>query len=1170
MSSTGTIQSVIFQNHTFVNTTWTATDTSSTILSLENIDLNSTLDSMIAYVSTVGSEISIVKFATLTNSPPAQRNILFQNIQVSNTNYTTSRSLIDTSNVVSTQNVAITFIGVTFSSISFAVQGQLLQLKHQLASPVVVVNSTFTNLVSSIVNINSYGSKNASLNTKAQFSNWHFDTINSKYSSFIKTQNNAIAELGYSNFINIRTYEQAAVLYAGFEKTSVSFSHCMFANNSAVQGTVFVIESESVVNWANCTFVQNFAITGTVFQTSTNGYFVIADSNIYNNYAINNPVGELLDGANLCVISNSTVYSNQAMSVDTIKSEFNIKCSQLWFVSQDFIQYVNNNALLVPSKYEISLIQLIVSSLSIQSGSKISNEQIMFNIFLSTLTISDSIITNVTNSIQVSSSNMTIQNTQISNVANSAGIDFIFVTLGSIFEMDSSMFSNSSSSLLNASNSQIKIGNATISRVNSPSKLVQIASCSRVDMAMLSVVNCTASDLVFFDFDTTTNISLSSFTGSQVNNWFMQVQNSNVTTIDAFTIDKVAQPLIVKSSTIGVISNSNFTNNGNTTQRVGGAISIIDSKVSISNTAFINNSAVNGGAIALECTSLILCDLHLNKSAFMSNDALSQGGAIYYNYNRPVITNCIFSNNTAEYGPNFASYAVKIRMINSTSASMMIDRMVSGVQYDQVVKLSLIDYDNQTMLLNNVNQITINPVSKTSALMKGTNTALLRNGVSSFSNLVVNTQPGKSNLQFLASSKAINAAKVNEVYGYAYNNLISANFRFCKPGEVQLADDTWSVWAPGTYSLNWNSTACNLWPANSECLGGNQIFVDSGYWRKNSNTSTVVPCINTKACLGEFVDREIMPVNWDTGYTGILRNECVIEDGVKYSKVSDYECQKCPSAVLNAIRVVGMVLLVFVFIFIIVVVNIRKTKESQISVLLRILTNYLQLIASMMSFDIKYPTTLSDMFLPFSQIGSSSEVFMSFDCFVTDYDVKGPFSSNKIFKVFLSALLPVILLIVFILIWTALKFINRNIVPDLQRNVVISFISIMFLLHPRIVQNSFVMFEWVTVDSNDSRSKVSLDDTCFSSAHFKWILAIACPILIVWVISMPLTALILLYKNHKATDDNKVKQYFLILYQGLRPEAFNWEFVNTVRKSLLLMIFGIFSFLDTPLKIMVS
>ena len=548
--STGTIQSVIFQNHTFVNTTWTATDTSSTILSLDNIDLNSTLDSMIAYVSTVGSEISIVKFGTLTNSPPAQRNILFQNIQVSNTNYTTSRSLIDTSNVVSMQNVAITFIGLTFSSISFAVQGQLLQLKHQLASPVVVVNSTFTNLVSSIVNIDSYGSKNASLNTKAQFSNWHFDIINSKYSSLIKTQSNAMAEFGYSNFTNIRTYEQAAVLYAGFEKTSVSFSHCMFANNSAVQGTVFVIESESVVNWANCTFVQNFAITGTVFQTSTNGYFVIADSNIYNNYAINNPVGELLDGANLCVISNSTVYSNQAMSVDTIKSDFNIKCSQLWFVSQDFIQYVNNNALLVPSKYEISLIQLIVSSLSIQSGSKISNEQIMFNIFLSTLTISDSIITNVTNSIQVSSSNMTIQNTQISNVANSAGTDFIFVTLGSIFEMDSSMFSNSSSSLLNARNSQIKISNATISRVNSPSKLVQITSCNSIDMAMLSVVNCTASDLVFFDFDTTTKISLSSFTGSQANSWFVQVQNSNVTTIDAFSIDKVTQPLIVKFNSI--------------------------------------------------------------------------------------------------------------------------------------------------------------------------------------------------------------------------------------------------------------------------------------------------------------------------------------------------------------------------------------------------------------------------------------------------------------------------------------------------------------------------------------------------------------------------------------------------------------------------------------------
>lgn len=50
---------------------------------------------------------------------------------------------------------------------------------------------------------------------------------------------------------------------------------------------------------------------------------------------------------------------------------------------------------------------------------------------------------------------------------------------------------------------------------------------------------------------------------------------------------------------------------------------------------------------------------------------------------------------------------------------------------------------------------------------------------------------------------------------------------------------------------------------------------------------------------------------------------------------------------------------------------------------------------------------------------------------------------------------------------------------------------------------------------------------------------------------MPLIGFILLYKNWNK-EDSRVRSYFLILYQGLTPESFYWEFVNTLRKSLVL------------------
>jgi len=38
----------------------------------------------------------------------------------------------------------------------------------------------------------------------------------------------------------------------------------------------------------------------------------------------------------------------------------------------------------------------------------------------------------------------------------------------------------------------------------------------------------------------------------------------------------------------------------------------------------------------------------------------------------------------------------------------------------------------------------------------------------------------------------------------------------------------------------------------------------------------------------------------------------------------------------------------------------------------------------------------------------------------------------------------------------------------------------------------------------------------------------------------------------KDKNDNKIKQYFLILYQGLKKDKFYWEFVNVLRKLLIL------------------
>jgi len=43
-----------------------------------------------------------------------------------------------------------------------------------------------------------------------------------------------------------------------------------------------------------------------------------------------------------------------------------------------------------------------------------------------------------------------------------------------------------------------------------------------------------------------------------------------------------------------------------------------------------------------------------------------------------------------------------------------------------------------------------------------------------------------------------------------------------------------------------------------------------------------------------------------------------------------------------------------------------------------------------------------------------------------------------------------------------------------------------------------------------------------------------------------------MFKGMRDKNDNKIKQYFLILYQGLKKDTFYWEFVNILRKFLIL------------------
>ena len=119
-----------------------------------------------------------------------------------------------------------------------------------------------------------------------------------------------------------------------------------------------------------------FAISSTVIDSQNNGYFNFTDSVIYNNYAVNIPVAKLFDSALTSEIHNTTIYENEAMTVDQVKAEVTGTCQKLCFLNTLFETKVLTDTNFAKYTYAEEIFQLIVSELDIDSATEIYSQKV--------------------------------------------------------------------------------------------------------------------------------------------------------------------------------------------------------------------------------------------------------------------------------------------------------------------------------------------------------------------------------------------------------------------------------------------------------------------------------------------------------------------------------------------------------------------------------------------------------------------------------------------------------------------------------------------------------------------------------------------------------------------------------------------------------------------------
>jgi predicted outer membrane repeat protein len=196
----------------------------------------------------------------------------------------------------------------------------------------------------------------------------------------------------------------------------------------------------------------------------------------------------------------------------------------------------------------------------------------------------------------------------------------------------------------------------------------------------------------------------------------------------------------------------------------GAAIYVKFGNIGLKEVTFRNNVAQNGGALDLDCEiEEDACAYTITDCSFINNTATFSGGAIRFNAYRPAITNALYEDNIAPYGSNIGSYAVKIKLVNSTSDELIQNNIGSGVKITDQIYLVLVDhYDNQ-MILDNTSQIRIR-TSESHQSIDGTNIRRVTNGIAMFDDLTFTANPGAKGSEFLVSSAAINSEIVTADY----------------------------------------------------------------------------------------------------------------------------------------------------------------------------------------------------------------------------------------------------------------------------------------------------------------------------------------------------------------------------------------------------------------------
>jgi len=158
------------------------------------------------------------------------------------------------------------------------------------------------------------------------------------------------------------------------------------------------------------------------------------------------------------------------------------------------------------------------------------------------------------------------------------------------------------------------------------------------------------------------------------------------------------------------------------------------------------------------------------------------------------------------------------------------------------------------------------------------------------------------------------------------------------------------------------------------------------------------------------------------------------------------------------------------------------------------------------------------------------------------------------FKAIVISVSPILCIAILFLFFCVRKCLKNLDKETFKREIITAILTVIYFVHPAITKYSLSLFYCMELDEGELWLYRDLQIRCWQGHHLTWAFAIGVPMITVWVFGAPFLGYIFLMRHHDHLDDPSFFAKYRMIYQGLKSKLFFWEFINILRKTLLVSI----------------